>query len=95
MLRMQLIFSAFHCKRRMVFFVIFSLYSWLSKSFSISFIKSTKSNVNFLKKPEMSDILFSVSLVFVLRSEVVTKLVMSMVLFLLSVTFELAVVLVI
>ena len=95
MLRMQLIFSAFHWKRRMVFFVIFSLYSWLSKSFSISFIKSTKSNVNFLKKPEMSDILFSVSLVFVLRSEVVTKLVMSMVLFLLSVTFELGVVLVI
>ena len=43
----------------------------------------------------MSGILFSVSLVFVLRSEVVTKLVMSMVLFLLSVTFELAVVLVI
>ena len=95
MLRMQLIFSAFHCKTRMVFFVIFSLYSWLSKSFSISFIKSSKSNVNFLKKPEMSGILFSVSLVFVLRSEVVTKLVMSMVLFLLSVTFELGVVLVI
>ena len=43
----------------------------------------------------MSGILFSVSLVFVLRSEVVTKLVMSMVLFLLSVTFELGVVLVI